>query len=185
VYLGSNRFRLLAALATAGALAGCANIDFDASQQWFAKPLNVLGTGYTYTYSELQAAKQDHSITPSDLVDGNGGCAAQPQLQPQPQGAAVAPDPTAPVGGALALGMSECDVVRRAGQPAAVELGTTPNGDRTAAITYRDGAPAGVYHFERGRLMQMDRIEQPVAPPQAVKKKPAKAKKPVKPGDAA
>ena len=40
------------------------------------------------------------------------------------------------MGGGIALGMSECDVVFRAGQPTAVQIGKNPNGDRTAVLTY-------------------------------------------------
>ena len=50
-----------------------------------------------------------------------------------------------------------------------------PNGDRTAILSYQSGPRPGVYHFERGRLMQMDRVEVAPPPPQ---KKPAKTKKP-------
>jgi hypothetical protein len=73
--------------------------------------------------------------------------------------------------------MTECQVVARAGPPNSVQLGNNPNGDRTAIISYQSGPRPGIYHFERGRLMQMDRVEVAPPPPQA-KKKPAKAKKP-------
>jgi hypothetical protein len=42
-------------------------------------------------------------------------------------------------------------------------------------LSYQGGPRPGIYHFERGRLMQMDRVEVAPPPPQ---KKPAKAKKP-------
>jgi hypothetical protein len=67
-------------------------------------------------------------------------------------------------------------VVSRAGAPNSVQLGRNPNGDRTAVLSYQSGPRPGVYHFERGRLMQMDRVE--VAEPPPAKKKPAKTKKP-------
>jgi hypothetical protein len=73
--------------------------------------------------------------------------------------------------------MTECQVVARAGPPNSVQLGNNPNGDRTAIISYQSGPRPGIYHFERGRLMQMDRVEV-APPPQQAKKKPAKAKKP-------
>jgi hypothetical protein len=183
VHLGSNRSGALAALTIAVALSGCANIDFDSSQAWFAKPFDAFGRSGGFTYSELQEARKDRPISANDLVDGNGGCAAvaapaQPASAPGIAGGSppVSPDAPSVLGEAIALGMSECDVVRRAGQPAAVQLGRNPNGDRTALVTFNGGPRPGIYRFEAGRLMEMDRVEQPPAPPplQAAKKKPAK-----------
>ena len=78
--------------------------------------------------------------------------------------------------------MSECDVVFRAGQPSSVQIGSLPNGDRTAVLTFNSGQRAGIYHFQRGALQEMDGIPMAAAPPQAVnKKRPAKAAKAGKP----
>ncbi len=188
--LRSSCFVLLAASATAVALSGCANVDFDSQQAWFAKPLDLFGRNGGYTFSELQETKQrERPITANDLVDSNGACAARPAPQAPPaapgnQAAGPAPpaaDTASLLGGAVALGMSECDVVFRAGQPSAVQFGKNPNGDRTAILTYTGGPRPGIYHFERGALMAMDRVETPAAAPQAAKKKPAKSAKSVKP----
>jgi hypothetical protein len=84
------------------------------------------------------------------------------------------------LGGAVALGMSECDVVFRAGQPGAVQIGKNPNGDRTAVLTYQTGPRPGIYRFEHGALVEMDRAAEP-APQQTVKKKSAKSAKSNKP----
>jgi len=83
------------------------------------------------------------------------------------------------MGQGIALGMSECDVVYRAGGPSNLELGKNPNGDRTLVLTYNSGPRPGIYRFEAGRLMDMDRVEVPTPPPapKVVKKK----KPPVKP----
>jgi hypothetical protein len=98
--------------------------------------------------------------------------------------AAPAVDTSALLGGGVALGMSECDVVFRAGQPSAVQIGSMPNGDRTAVLTFDSGPRAGVYHFQRGALKEMDSPPMAAAPPQAVKKKPAKSAKAAKPNKA-
>jgi hypothetical protein len=84
------------------------------------------------------------------------------------------------LGGGVALGMSECDVVFRAGQPNAVQIGSLPNGDRTAVLTFDSGPRAGIYRFQRGALKVMDSVPVAAAPPQAVKKKSAKVAKPSK-----
>jgi hypothetical protein len=45
-------------------------------------------------------------------------------------------------------------------------------------LSYQSGPRPGIYHFERGRLMQMDRVEVAEPAPKPAKKKPAKTKKP-------
>ena len=86
--------------------------------------------------------------------------------------------------GGVALGMSECDVVRRAGLPGNVNIGAGEKGDRKVVLTYLSGTWPGIYTFNEGRLREVARApvpETPVKPP--VKKK--NAKKPVKPKTAA
>jgi hypothetical protein len=73
--------------------------------------------------------------------------------------------------------MSECDVVFRAGQPSSVQIGSLPNGDRTAVLTFQSGPRPGIYRFVRGGLTEMDAVAAPPAPPPVAKKKPAVAKK--------
>jgi hypothetical protein len=166
VYLGSIRSGLLAVLAMAGVLGGCGDVGWDAGTL-FRKPVDVVGRSSGYTYSDLQESRQGRPVTDSDLVDASGSCPA-----------AAAPGSGAPgPGEGVGLGMTECEVVARAGPPNSVQLGRNPNGDRTAVISYQSGPRPGIYHFERGRLMQMDRVEVAPPPPQA-KKKPAKTKKP-------
>ena len=187
VHFRANRFGALAALAMAVALSGCSSIDFDAGQ-WFAKPLDLFGRAGGYTFSELRETRQQRPITPNDLVQENGACPASPAAQTQtasnnaavPNGAggtpAVQSDADPLLGGGVALGMTECDVVRRAGQPAAVQLGRNPNGDRTAVLTFQSGPRPGIYRFEAGRLMELDSTEAPPAPAKTAKKKPTNQK---------
>lgn len=84
-------------------------------------------------------------------------------------------------GGALnpspvALEMSECDVVKRAGAPTRVEIGANERNERTATLTYMGGPRPGIYAFVEGRLKSMERGPEP--PPQVAKKP---AKQPAKP----
>ena len=174
----------MAALGLAVALCNCAGGDYDTSQAWFAKPLDVSGRRGGYSFSELQETKRlQRPITANDLVDAGGTCpppaAPQPVAAPVSQAATPAPsaDTQSLLGGGVALGMSECDVVFRAGRPTRVELGKNPNGDRTAVLTYQGGPRPGIYRFERGSLMQMDRVAEPAPPPQPAKKKSAKSQK--------
>lgn len=185
-----NRSGVLAALAAAAVLSGCADVDWESPQAWFAKPLDVTGRNGGYTFSELQETRlRQRPITANDFVNSNGSCPAPPVPQappPAPGNPAAAPlapaaDTAALLGGGIALGMSECDVVFRVGQPSAVQIGRMPNGDRTAVLTFNSGPRAGIYHFERGALREMDSVPMAAAPPQTVKKKAAKSAKATKP----
>jgi hypothetical protein len=191
VQLRSNRSGVIAALMLAVVLSGCGNIDYDPNQHWFSKPLDVTGRNAGgYTFSELAESKiRQHPITAADLVDNNGACAPQaaPQAPPAPGNQAAtppaAPDTSSLLGGGVALGMSECDVVFREGQPTAVQLGKNPNGDRTAVLTFQTGPRPGIYHFERGALVEMDSVQVSAAPPRPTKKNTAKSTKPPKKSD--
>lgn len=176
---------VLAAFAAPVALAGCGS---DVSQPWFAKPFDIGGRSAGYSFSELsETKKQQRTVTSADLVDANGSCPTAPAAA-APALAPVAGGPPGPPGvpggdasslvtdGGIGLGMTECEVVSRAGQPASVQIGSTPGGDRTAALTFSASPRAGIYRFVRGELTEMDAVAVPAPPPQVAKKKPAKPK---------
>jgi hypothetical protein len=177
---------ILTMAALAIALGGCSSIGLDSDQPIFRKSFDFTGQAGGYTFSDTQQVKRDRPITAADLVAANGSCPPPPvaPVAPAPAAASpaaepvVAPDTPSLLGEGVALGMSECDVVWRAGAPNNVELGKGPNGGRTAVLTFNDGARAGIYRFEGGRLMEMDSVAPSPAPPQVAKKKPVKRKKP-------
>ena len=82
--------------------------------------------------------------------------------------------------GGVALGMSECDVVRRAGLATNVNVGAGDKGERKVVLTYLTGPWPGIYTFGDGRLREVNRAPEPPAPPKAPPKK-GNAKKPIKP----
>jgi hypothetical protein len=175
----------LAALTIALSIGGCA----DDTAKWFAKPLNPFGNNVGYSYSSLGETRQDRSTTANDLVDANGACpnyvARAPSASANPgEGPAATPDTSSLLGGGIALGMGECDVVTRLGQPTAVNLGRNVNGLRSAVLTFRTGPRPGIYRFDDGRLSEMDRVEVPPPAPEkkTTKKKPAKSGEPPKTG---
>ena len=184
VIVGSKRFAAAAVLIMALAVSACANPNFDTSGSWFSKPLDLFGSRAGYTYSNLNDnSSRERPLTVNDLVDANGACPAAQAPPPVPQQAAPATadassvpagDLASMLGGNIAIGMSECDVVQRLGQPNSVNLGTNPNGLRGAILTYSGGSRPGLYRFEAGRLTEMDRVEQP--PAQAEQKPPVKKK---------
>lgn len=120
----------------------------------------------------------DKPVTAEDLVSADGAC---PGMAPpggpsdanaQTDGAPVVPSTR----GTVALGHTECDVVRGIGAPASVNLSSNARGDRVAVVTYTQGQRAGIYTFTAGRLASIERGEEPVAPKTAkpkAKKKPA------------
>jgi hypothetical protein len=187
VQFRANATGIVAAFTAALALCGCANVEYENKDAWFAKPFEIVSRKGGYTFSELQETKErSRSITANDLVDGNGSCAA-PQASQAPAAAAAAQAPGVPpatdagslLGGGVALGMSECDVVFRAGSPSAVQVGKGPNGDRTAVLTFDSGPRPGIYHFAGGALAEVERVQGAPAPPsaQVAKKKPASPSK--------
>jgi hypothetical protein len=186
--IAAKLFGVALVAALAASLGGCADLDLDkGGQVWFQKPLDVAGRNAGgYTFSELAETKQrQKTITPNDLVNANGTCPTPaapppaPQASAQPGNAAPAPAPATNtdslLGGGVALGMSECDIVFRAGAPSSVQIGARPNGDRTAVLTFDSGPRAGVYRFDRGTLIEMNRVAQTAPPPKAASKsKPQK-----------
>lgn len=182
VQFRANATHIVMALAVALALGGCANVDYENKDAWFAKPFELTSRKGGYTFSELQETKErTRPITANDLVDGNGSCPAPQASQQAPAaaaanqapGASPAADTGSLLGGGVALGMSECDVVFRAGSPSAVQIGKGPNGDRTAVLTFNSGPRPGIYHFASGALTEVERGQGAPAPPQTAKKKPA------------
>lgn len=115
-----------------------------------------------------------------------------PALKPMPEpkrikvAAVAAPPAPAPgmemgspqVVGGISLGMSECDAVRRAGQPNNVSIGAGEKGERKVVFTYLTGTRPGIYTFDSGRLKVIDRAPEPPAPPPKAPKKKIVKKKP-------
>jgi hypothetical protein len=105
-------------------------------------------------------------VAPADLVDANGSCA----------GAVASGEEVPMIPAAIALEMSECDVVKRAGIAERVDIGTNEGRERTATLTYIKGQRPGIYNFTAGRLASMELA--PEAPgPAKPTKKPAKPTK--------
>ena len=58
--------------------------------------------------------------------------------------------------GGIALGMTECQAVRRAGTPSNVAIGAGDRGERKVVLTYLSGPWPGIYTFRDGRLKEID-----------------------------
>ncbi len=77
----------------------------------------------------------------------------------------------------MALGHTECDVVRGIGAPDSVNLSKNGRGDRLAVVTWLHGARAGIYTFTAGRLSAIDKAPDEGPPPKAQAKPKARKKK--------
>jgi len=80
------------------------------------------------------------------------------------------------VAGGIALQMTECDVVRRAGPVEKIDIGSDERGERAVTLTYLRGPWPGVYRFTGGRLVSIERAPGP--PPAPAKAPKATGKKP-------
>lgn len=128
-------------------------------------------------WAAISPGKTDFSlrpVTPADLVNADGVCAAATE-----QAAGFADSSSAgsgPGAGGIALQMTECDVVRRAGAVEKIDVSADDRGERAVVLTYLRGPSAGVYRFVGGRLVSIERAPGP--PPAPAKAQKAAPKKP-------
>ena len=180
------------------AVAGCKNSAGIFQDQndggFFSKPVEIFKKPDWAKPANTNVAELGPSgpAGPDDLVGADGRCGipvaapgpAQDPAQPLPAGAVAvnAPDAAPLVMGGVALGMTECQTVQRAGTPGNVSIGSGDRGERNVVLTYLSGPWPGIYRFSDGRLKVVERAPEPPAPPKAPpKKKKAAAKKPAVP----
>jgi hypothetical protein len=204
-----GRIAILAALALA--LAGCSGNMFDKNEGgFFSKPMDLFNKpDWSKPAIIKDAMNFGGPVGPDELVGADGRCATpvaqapQPAAPAQPAAATPADEPApaapaatpatpastpaadagaAPVLGGIALGMTECQTVARAGVAGGVNISAGAKGERAVVLTYLSGPWPGIYHFSNGRLKEIDRAPEPppsAKPPpkkKATKKKPANAK---------
>lgn len=164
----------MALCAIAPLVAGCAGgsdlLSKDA--EWFNKPGRLFIKNISIDAPPLTP---NRPVTAEDLVSADGVC---PGMEPSgaPADANAATPAPAPSGGTVALGHTECDVVRGIGVPGNVSLSNNARGDRVAVITWTTGPRAGIYTFTAGRLSSIEGSPEPQPVP-----KPAKPKHKKKP----
>jgi hypothetical protein len=161
-----ERTPCLIALAVLAPLIGaCASVS-DIGQNGINLPRGDFFNSKAFSFS---SRREDFALpppAPGELIGPEGQCA----------GGAAAAAGTADGGGALgllqggiALQMTECDVVRRAGAPEKIEY--PPNRfERAVMLTYIRGPRPGIYNFLGGRLVAIDRAPEPPAAPKPAKK---------------
>ena len=180
---------MLALLLFAPMLAGCGATTSDIfssdllskDAEWFSRSGRLFIKNVSIDTPPLTP---DKPVTAEDLVSADGACPGMAAAN-VPTNANASSDGTAAAApaatGTVALGHTECDVVRGIGAPEAVNISRSPRGDRVAVINFSQGARAGIYTFTAGRLTSVERGAEPVAEPKATKpkkKKPASAPAP-------
>ena len=125
------------------------------------------------TYSGSKEEFTLRPVTAADLVTEGGQCAMAASEAQATSDDGMQQQPALASGG-IALQMTECDVVRRAGAPEQLQIGADERGDRSVVLTYVRGPRPGIYRFSAGRLASIERA--PDAPGAKAAPK-AKAKK--------
>jgi hypothetical protein len=173
----AHRKRLVALLLFAPLVAGCSGASdmfssdlLSKDAEWFSRSGRLFIRNVSI---ETPPLTPNRPITSDDLVSAEGYC---PGMAPPAnsnalaEGPAASPPPTTT--GTVALGHTECDVVRGIGTPGSVNLSNNGRGDRVAVINYMQGQRAGIYTFTAGRLTSIERM-----PGAEVQPKPARSKK--------
>lgn len=194
VYL-SIAFACTAALAVAGCKNTAQVFEDQNDGGWFSKPFIAKPDWARASTGNVSLGPQG-PVGPDDMVSTEGQCAAPAAALAQSSEAATAsggpaaaqavaaPDSglqrlettSAPlVTGGIALGMTECQAVQRAGTPSNVAISTGDRGERKVVLTYLSGPWPGIYTFSGGRLNVVERApEQPKSAKPAAKKTPKK-----------
>ncbi|MBR0701249.1 hypothetical protein ML401_18345 [Bradyrhizobium sp. 62B] len=155
--------------AIAPLVAGCSSgtdlLSKDA--EWFQKPGRIFIKNISI---ESPPLTPDKPVGAEDLVSADGACAGMTP-PPGPADANASTTAPSPMGGTVALGHTECDVVRGIGAPSNVNLSNDAAGRRVAVVTWTTGPRAGIYTFTAGRLSSIEGNPEPQPVPRAAKPK--------------
>jgi hypothetical protein len=145
--------------------------------EWFSRPGRLFIKNVSIDAPPLTP---DKPIAAEDLVSAEGACPGMgPPAGPADANASTnagAPGASPAPTGTVALGHTECDVVRGIGAPDSVNISANERGDRLAVVTWSHSPRAGIYTFTAGRLSSIEGVPTPPAQPKA-KSKPKVAKK--------
>jgi hypothetical protein len=174
----------VALLVLAPAIAGCSGASnmfssdlLSKDTEWFSRPGRLFISNVSIDAPPLTPNKP---ITADDLVSAEGACpgmappAGPADANALTEGAAGSPPPTTT--GTVALGHTECDVVRGIGVPDSVNISNNGRGDRVAVVTWLRSPRAGIYGFTAGRLTSVERAPEVEAPPKTAKSTKPKRK---------
>ena len=168
----SHRTSLLALLLVAPLVTGCGSTSdlLSKDADWFSRAGRLTINNVSIETPPLTPNKP---VTAEDLVSADGLCpgmapaGAPADANALTEGAAAAPPPATT--GTVALGHTECDVVRGIGAPDSVNLSNNARGDRVAVVNYSHGPRAGIYTFRAGRLSSIEGTPEVAKPAKAGK----------------
>ena len=177
---------MLALLLLAPVLTGCGATASDIfssdliskDAEWFSRSGRLFIKSVSIETPPLTA---DKPVTAEDLVSAEGACPGMAAANVPANANALSDGTPAPVpvsNGTVALGHTECDVVRGIGAPANVNISNNERGERLTVINFSQGTRAGIYTFTAGRLSSIERGPEVAPPPKPAKPKVAKKKPP-------
>jgi hypothetical protein len=177
-----HRKSALALLLLAPVLTGCGATMSDMfspdlvskDAEWFSRSGRLFIKNVSI---ETPPLTPDKPVTSEDLVSNDGACPGMAAANVPANANAMtdgAPAPAPAGGGTVALGHTECDVVRGIGSPTSVNIANNERGERLTTINFSQGARAGIYTFTAGRLTSVERGADPVVEPKAAKPKKKK-----------
>ncbi|ETR74919.1 hypothetical protein X566_19215 [Afipia sp. P52-10] len=165
-WLMQHRRVTVALLAATPLLAGCGAADFSLKDaEWFNRPTRMFNRSLTL---ETPPLSDDRPVAASDLISAEGYCAGMMTGDANAMTDTGVPAGAEPASGGIAIGRSECDVARVAGQPDNVSI-TNEGGQRITVLTYVRGPRPGIYRFAGGRLNSMERGAEPEPAPTRTK----------------
>ena len=143
--------------------------------EWFSRPGRLFIRNVSIETPPLTPNKP---VTADDLVSADGICPgmappAASDANALTEGAAGAP-PAPSTTGTVALGHTECDVVRGIGAPDSVNLSNNRTRRSGGGGQLFAGAARRDLHLHAGRLTSIERGPEPVAPPKTAKSKAKK-----------
>jgi hypothetical protein len=172
----TRRPKILAAVVLlAAAAGGCGGTSLSdvASVNLVPKVTSIARPDWM-TYSGSKEEFTLRPVTAADLVTEAGQCAATAAEAQTPSEDGMQQQQPQLASGGIALQMTECDVVRRAGAPEQLQIGADERGERSVVITYVRGPRPGIYRFTAGRLASIERAPDAPGAKAAPKAKPSK-----------
>ena len=138
---------ILAVAASALATGACSNMPGWADVKLPSASTFLPTTSNSFNQAAVNSSKP---VRATDLVDAQGLCAGG-------AGATASDGEPGTNLNAVALDMTECQVVQALGAPQATDITKNARGERTVTLTYLGTERAGLYRFVRGRLVSIER----------------------------
>ena len=142
--------------------------------EWFKRPGRLFIQNVSIDAPPLTPTRP---VTAEDLVSAEGACPGMPPPAGPADANASTEAPPQATTGTVALGHTECDVVRGIGAPDNVNISGNGRGERVAVVTWSRGPRAGIYTFTAGRLASIEGVPTPPESPKTAKSKKTAKKK--------